>query len=154
MKTSLTLTILLLVADTAAAAGVGYGPRLGYTHDSGLDQAHVGGQAVIGDFGMNVVVIPSVEVGFGSESTLLAINGDVVYDFTEFATNRWGFYAGLGLAFNRWDLPHATSTDIGMNAVIGTTWTLPNLRNEFFGELRLGLEDSPDFKLTVGVNVF
>ena len=146
--------LLVLCTATADAAGMGYGPRIGYTHDAGLDQVHVGGQALIGDFGTNLVVIPSLEVGFGSDMTLLALNGDVVYDFTELATATWGFYAGLGLAFNRWNYDTGNHNDVGMNAVVGTTWSLPSGRNEAFGELRIGIEDSPDFKLTFGVNVF
>jgi hypothetical protein len=157
MKTLTTiaaLAVLTLAAAAAGAATTSFGPRVGYTHDSGLDQFHFGGQAWIADvFTNTIVILPSVELGVGNDVTLLAINGDFVYEFTEFAQNDWGFYAGAGLALNRWDVGDASDTDLGLNILGGVTRKLAGSKTAF-GEFRLGLEDSPDFKLTVGLNFF
>jgi hypothetical protein len=145
---------LILVASTAGAATVGFGPRVGYTHDSNLDQMHFGGQAWIADLFTNtIVILPSLELGVGDGATLLAINGDAVYEFTEFAQQSWGFYAGAGLALNRYDIGDYDNTDFGLNLLGGATYRLVGNRVAF-GEFRLGLEDSPDFKLTLGLNFF
>jgi hypothetical protein len=157
MKTLTTLAalaVLALAVVPAGAATTSFGPRVGYTHDSGLDQFHFGGQAWIADvFANTIVILPSVELGVGDGATLLAINGDFVYEFTEFAQNDWGFYAGAGLALNRWDIGDYSNTDFGLNVLGGVTRKLAGSKTAF-GEFRFGLEDSPDFKLTFGLNFF
>jgi hypothetical protein len=161
MKTLVTITALaasiLALAPAAArarTATTGFGPRVGYTRDVSLDQIHFGGQAWIADlFGNTIVILPSVEFGLGAGATLLAINGDVVYEFTEFAQNDWSFYAGAGLALNRYDSEASGGTEFGLNALGGATRKLPG-NKVAFGELRLGIEDSPDVKLTFGLTFF
>jgi hypothetical protein len=154
LATIITLALLPLAVVPVAAATTGFGPRLGYTHDSGLDQIHFGGQAWIADlFANTIVILPSLELGVGDGATLLALNGDVVYEFTEFAKDPWGFYAGAGLALNRFDADGVGNTDFGLNLLGGATRKLGG-NKVAFGEFRLGLEDSPDFKLTFGLNFF
>jgi len=148
------ITLCLLTAATAAAARPGLGPRVGWTHDSGLDQFHFGGQAVFTEVLTNVRIMPNVELGLGDGWTILAINGDLVYDATELATGNWGFYAGGGLALNRFDHDFGDSTEFGLNLLLGTTYRMGLGGREAFLELRFGLEDSPDLKLTLGLTFF
>jgi hypothetical protein len=157
MKTLATITALTALALAAAPAGAAttsFGPRIGYTHDNGLNQIHFGGQAWIADLFTNtIVILPSLELGLGDGATILAINGDVVYEFTEFAQNDWGFYAGAGLALNRYDVGDYGDTEFGLNFLGGATRKLAG-NKAAFGELRLGIEDSPDIKLTFGLIFF
>jgi hypothetical protein len=157
MTRTITIAALAVILGATAATGavVNYGPRLGYTHDDAFDQVHLGGQAWIRDLiDPNVVLLPSVELGFGDDATVFALNGDVVYEFTELAQDPWSFYAGGGLGFIRWDSGDFDDTDIGLNLVGGATYDLAGGTRELFGELRLGVEDTPDLKLTFGLNFY
>lgn len=153
--TTLALALVLILvpfAPPAAAGDPGYGPRLGYTHDTGFDQIHFGGQVVFANLTTNIHVIPSLELGFG-DGTLIALNGDVVYEFTELASDPWSFYAGGGPLLSHFTRDGNDSTDFALSLVGGTTYDLGASRSAF-GEIRVGLEDAPALKLTLGVTFF
>lgn len=155
MKSAATIVALVtvLIASAAGAAVVGFGPRMGLTVDEGYDQFHFGGQAwLLEVFPPPLVLLPSLEIGVGSGVTLVALNGDVVYEFTELAKNDWGFYAGAGLSLNRINNDES-ETRFGLNVLAGATYRLAPTRTAF-GEFRFGVEDNPDFKLTFGLNFF
>jgi len=147
---SVIVTVILLVSSSAFA-GVGFGPRLGYTHDNHLDQFHFGGQ-VVTNLSRNVHLIPSVELGVG-DGTLFAVNGDLVYEFTELATGLWSFYAGGGPVITHYSNNGHDSTDVALALVMGSTRQWHETR-QLFGEFRFGIEDAPTLKITVGVNFF
>lgn len=151
-KACLILAVLALTACTATAGDLAFGPRAGYTHDDYVDQFHFGGHVQLPDLTANVRIVPSIELGVG-DGTLLAVNGDVVYEFTELATSQWSFYAGGGPTLSRFEKDGYDSTDFALNLVLGTTFDLAPAR-EFFGEFRIGLEDAPDMKFTVGLTFF
>ena len=100
---------------------------------------------------------PGIELGFGDDITLLAINGDLIYEFTELETVEWGFYVGgsLSLYHASFDsgLGGGSETDVGLTAVGGVKRKMLN-GNDLFVELRLNIIDSPDFKFTVGITLF
>ncbi len=148
-KATIALAFLIVVAAGAAAGDVAFGPRLGYTSSGSLDQVHLGGHAEVGRLGTNLVILPSLEIGSG-DGTLIAVNGDVVYDFTELAVGPWGMYAGGGPVLTRYDGDGADSTDFALGIVVGGTHDIRADRH-LFGEIRLGLEDAPDLKLTLGL---
>ena len=153
MKKACTLLCaLLLLAGTAAATELAFGPRIGYTHDSGLDQFHFGGHVVIPHLTTNLHVVPSVEIGVG-DGTLAALNGDLVYEFTELASGRWSFYAGGGPVLTYYTRDGFDSTDFALNLVGGVTFEVGATR-ELLGEVRVGLEDAPNIKLTLGLTFF
>ncbi len=143
---------LLALAGTAAAGDLAFGPRLGWTHDTDLDQVHLGGHVHARHLTSNLHVIGSAEVGLG-DGTLLAGNGDLVYEATELATGPWGFYGGGGLTLTHFTRDGSDRTDFAPSLVAGVTHDLAPARH-LFGELRLGLEDAPALKLTVGVTFF
>jgi len=147
---SVIITMILLVSSSAFA-GVGFGPRLGYTHDNHLDQFHFGAQLVT-DLSRNVHLIPSVELGVG-DGTLFALNGDLVYEFTELASGTWSFYAGGGPVITHYSNNGSGHTDVALALVAGTTRQWRETR-QLFGEFRFGIEDAPTLKITVGVNFF
>ena len=146
------LIVLLIPIPSAAAGGPDLGLRLGYTHDSNLDQLHFGGHVTVYKLSPNVRITPSFEIGIG-DGTLLALNGDVFYDFTELATKRWGYYAGGGPLLSRFSRSRRSSTDFALNLAAGVTRELKPSRT-IFAEVRLGLEDAPILKITAGVNFF
>ncbi|MBD3221474.1 hypothetical protein GF314_09545 [bacterium] len=148
-KAIIALAALTLAVATAAAGGVAFGPRVGYTSSGSLDQVHLGGHAEVGRLGTNLLIVPSLEVGSG-DGTLIAVNGDVVYDFTELAVGPWGLYAGGGPVLTRYDGDGADSTDFALSVVVGGTYDIRSDRH-LFGEIRLGIEDAPDLKLTLGL---
>ncbi|HOX26028.1 MAG TPA: hypothetical protein PLL30_09305 [Candidatus Krumholzibacteria bacterium] len=153
MKTVCTcLATLLIAAATATAADVAFGPRAGFTHDSGFDQFHFGGHAMLANLTANVHIVPSLEVGVG-DGTLFAANGDVVYEFTEYASNGWSFYAGGGPMLGHYTKDGHDSTDFALNLVVGATYDLTQSR-ELLTEIRLGVEDAPTVKLTAGLTFF
>jgi hypothetical protein len=146
------VALAILLAGTALAGEVAVGPRLGYTHDSGLDQFHLGGQVVFPNLSRNIHAIPSAEVGFG-DGTLFALNADLVYEFTELASGRWSFFAGGGPTITHYTNSGFDSTDIALSLVGGSTWEWRE-RRQLFAELRFGLEDAPAFKVSAGLNFF
>ena len=104
---------------------------------------------------------PNVEVGVGDNLSLVALNLETVYRFTE-TVGEMGLYGGLGLGVNFIDIdvegvrPHGEAsgfddddTEIGFNVIVGLEKTVQG-RDSFFGEFKVGLGDSPDFKFTLG----
>jgi hypothetical protein len=153
MKKACTLLCAtMLLAGTAAANDLAFGPRIGYTHDSNLDQFHFGAHMVVQHLTTNLHVIPSLEVGVG-DGTLLAVNGDLVYEFTELASGKWSFYAGGGPVLTHYTRSGFDSTDFALNLVAGTTFDV-GATKELLGEVRIGLEDAPNLKLTLGLTFF
>lgn len=148
-QAAVALIVTLAIASTCTAADLGFGPRLGYTSSGSLDQVHFGGHVELVRFTPNLQLIPSLEVGSG-DGTLIALNGDVVYEFTELADGPWSFYGGGGPVLTRYDHGRFESTDFALNLVAGVTRSVRADRH-WFGELRLGLEDAPDLKLTIGL---
>lgn len=143
------LLALLLAAPPVLADDPAYGLRLGYTSDGDLDQMHAGGHVAVVRITPNIEVVPSLEIGFG-DGTLLALNGDVIYELSELAGRRWRYYAGGGPLLSRYSHGRHRSTDFALSLVVGAARELRPTRT-LFGELRLGLEDAPALKLTAGL---
>ncbi len=146
-----TLALLLLAAPTLAD-DLAFGPRAGWTHDGSLDQFHLGGHLQLRHLTSNIHGLLSAEVGTG-DGTLWAANADLVYEATELATGPWGFYGGGGLTLTHFTRDGSDSTDFAPSLVAGATYHLAPSR-ALLGELRLGLEDAPDVKLTLGLTFF
>jgi predicted protein tyrosine phosphatase len=147
------LALILACFVSAARAGdPAMGPRIGLTHDGDLDQLHVGGHVTVSRISPNIHVTPSFEIGFG-DGTLLALNGDVVYELSELARGRWSYYAGGGPLLSHCYRQKHRSTDFALSLVAGVMRELTP-RRTVFGEVRIGLEDAPLLKITAGMTFF
>ncbi len=156
MIRSTTLITVLLIFATAPALALDFpiGPRVGYTSWDGINQIHFGGHAKLGELFPNVELTPGVELGFGDGFTIITVNGDLAYQFTELTAEPWGLYGGGSLSLNYVDHDQVDANlDLGFSALVGATLQLDN-GNEVLGEIRLGILDSPDFKLTFGYTFF
>ena len=131
-----------------------FGIRAGYTSWKSIDQFHVGGHVYLGELWPNVEFTPNIEVGFGDSVTILTLNGDLTYLFTEFVGFPWGLYGGGSLSFNYVNPDVGNSeTDLGLSGLVGTTYTFAN-DHKGMAEIRFGIMDSPSFKLTFGYTLF
>ena len=148
----------LLLAGAADAA-TGWGPRVGATIDP--DQVHAGVHANFGDvFADRVRFQPNFELGFGDDLTVAALNFEASYRFVE-NWESWSPYAGGGVGLNwySWDADHDfpghddTEMEAGLNILGGIEKGIGN-GDSFFLELKLGLADSPDMKVTAGWTFF
>jgi hypothetical protein len=130
------------------------GLRVGYTSWESARQVHFGGQADLGEFIENLSFVPSVELGLGDNLTVVAINGDVRWAFTEMVGDPWGLYGGgsLGLIWTDWPDADA-NTDLGLSVLGGLTRRFANGHDGLL-EVRLGLLDSPGCKVTFGYSLF
>ena len=148
-----------LLAGLGAAGSASAGPtiplgfRVGYTSDT-FDQFHFGGHARLFELAPNFVIQPSLELGLGDNVTFWAGNVDIFYEFSELATPSWSFYAGGGVV-----LSHASfdgggnKSNFGLDLAGGVTYALLPA-TKLFTEVRFGLEDAPDFKISVGLTFF
>ena len=138
----------------AVRTGAGFGVRAGYTDWGSLSQVHVGAHLKLGEVFPNVQFTPSIEGGFGDGATLIVGNADLAYSFTEFVAYPWNLYGGGGLSLIYLD-PDGTDSDtsLGLSAVLGLERTFAN-EHQALVEIRVGLMDSPDFKLTFGYTLF
>ena len=93
-----------------------------------------------------LVFSPNVEVGFGDDVTLVALNFEFVWKFPR-GPRPWAFYAGGGPAINLYQSDGGgDDADGGFNLLAG----LENRKGLFF-EFKVGVVDSsPDFKFGVG----
>ena len=131
------------------------GPRLGFSVDP--DQIVVGGQLQTG-FAPNWTLNPGIELGFGDNETVTAINFDAEYHF-KLQGSTWAPYAGLGMGVNfihtdvPSPLPDVNDTVTGLNIILGTTIPAVSKQN-MFTEFRVGAGDSavPEFKGIIGWN--
>lgn len=144
MKRLVLLSIAIcLIAGTASAAD--FGLRGGLTLSP--DQFHIGAHTDVGPVIESLRLVPNVEVGFGDNFTLIALNGDLIYDFPD---TPWSIGGELGMNFT--DHDHAGSnTDFGLS-VLGDYRLGLSSGKTLLLEAKLGLLDSPDFKFTVGWN--
>lgn len=172
MKTTMLMAILaagLLVApvraqaqaqaqdaapDDSAANTTIFGFRAGYTSWNGVHQPHWGAHLKLGEVFPNIQFTPSLEFGFGDNTTIFTANGDLAYGFTELVAYPWNVYGGGSLSFNTFN-PKGSSvqTDLGLSAIAGLERTFSD-GNQGLVELRFGIMDSPSFKLTFGYTIF
>jgi len=150
-------------AQTAAEAtdttdgvhsSIGFGVRTGYTGWNGINQIHFGAHLKVGELFPNVQFTPNIEAGFGDGATIITLNGDLAYSFTEFVERPWHLYGGGSLSFNYVKPDDIDSeTDLGFSVLIGLERTFAN-EHQGLIEIRIGVMDSPDFKLTFGYTLF
>ena len=144
MKRLILLTLVMCLAAGAASAAQ-FGLRGGLTIDP--DQFHVGGHVDLGPVIAPMRIVPNVEIGFGDNFTVVALTGDLIYDFGE---TPWSLGGEIGMNFTDHD-QGGSNTDFGLS-VLGNYRVGLSSGKTLLLEAKLGLIDSPDFKFTVGWN--
>lgn len=140
------LAAAVLVLPVSAGWGDGIGPRVGLTADP--DQVHFGLHLPTLRMTPNLGFMASFEAGIGDDSTLFAANMDFKYVFDAHAGS-WRPYAGAGPALHVFNHDYYDDdVDVGVGLFGGMQ--TPTRSGAFFGEMRVGVVDSPDVKFTVG----
>lgn len=149
--------LLLLSAATAQAELPPIGARVGVTDWDDINQFHFGLDASLGEVLPNVEFTPNLEIGMGDDATIISINGDLAYQFTELVTSPWGLYGGGALSLHVIDIDTPfgdhSDTDLGLNLLAGVTKVFQN-GHQGRAEIRFGVLDSPDLKVTLGYSLF
>jgi hypothetical protein len=134
------------------------GPSLAHAQDPGLragvsvdpDQFYVGGHFDFGPVVERLRFRPNLEIGFGDDLTLLAVNFEFLYPFP-LRQQPWSLYVGGGPAINVYsrdsDGNNDDDTDVepGLNILFGVEH-----RRGLFFEFKVGTIDSPDLKFGIG----
>jgi hypothetical protein len=125
----------------------GWGPRVGFT--SGPGQFHIGAGLDLGDFVPNLRFQPNVEVGFGHSETIATFNAETAYYFPQRRASSFSPFLGGGVGLNSYSSGsfHGDSTDMGLNILGGLEFPVSG-SDTFDTEAKIGLTNSPDFKLT------
>jgi hypothetical protein len=126
----------------------GWGPRVGMSFNP--DQVYFGAHVDFGNFAQHIRFQPNLEIGFGDDMTLFAINAEAAYRFAS-RWDVWTPYLGGGIGANIVS-PNGggkSETDFGASILGGIEKGLAN-GSRFFIEAKLGLADAPDLKLGVG----
>ena len=148
------LTIFAFNSLNAKDIVLGAGGRAGATLDP--DQVHLGIHLDLGELAERVRVQPNLEIGFGDDITLVAVNPEVVYLFNK--KGKWTPYGGGGLGLNIVNrdnpLPGQDNTEleVGLNLLAGIETKVSSTTKLFF-EGKFGIGDSPDFKVSCGFTI-
>jgi hypothetical protein len=133
---------ILLLAPGGAHAQIDPGVRAGGSVDP--DQFYFGGHIETDYLVQRLVFRPNVELGFGDDITLVALNLEFLWKFPSRAP--WAFYAGGGPAINIYQFEGpGDEVEPGFNFIGG----IESRRGLFF-EFKIGADSSPDFKFGVG----
>jgi len=131
-----------MFAVPPAHAQQGFGVRTGVSVDP--DQFYLGVHAGVGPLVSHLWFRPNLEIGFGDNVTLIAINAELAYFFP--TKSAWKLYLGGGPALNIYDHHDSGSdTEGGLNFLFGVQH-----RGGFFVEAKVGAFDSPQFKFGFG----
>ncbi len=144
-RTILAISAILFIVPSSLLAQTGFGLRAGATADP--NQFHFGAHFASDPFIDKLTFRPNLELGVGSDVTTVAFNFEFAYKIP-LAKHPVSAYIGAGPAFNlyRFGGNHSdTDTGGGFNILVG----LEHKRG-FFGEVKVGALDSPDFKFSIG----
>jgi hypothetical protein len=150
-------TLLLFALSFAGAATAqtkdglgfrGWGIRGGLSIDP--DQIFVGAHINAGQFAKRVRFQPSFEIGFGNDLVVGSVNLDALYTFR---ARGWQPYLGGGLGIALIDADRNGRGDdfnveAGLNLIAGFEYGTHRL---LLLELRVGVGDIPNFKVTAGI---
>jgi hypothetical protein len=158
------LFILVLLAAPSANAQededigfFGYGVRMGASINP--DQFTVGGYVKLGKLTQMFHLRPSVDLGFGGDVFTLIGNADAQIDFVD-VRGLYKPFVGGGLGIMYYDVQgdqpsfaDDTDTEIGLNIYGGVERAFSSYRRGY-AEVRVGIDDLPDFKVTLGFGFF
>jgi hypothetical protein len=139
----LTLAVFAICVAPADAQTVGLRGGLSVDPDQFYLGVHTEVDQVIDRFAFR----PNLEVGFGDNATVAAINAEFLYPFQ--LDNGTNLYAGAGPAINiiSFDVAGFSDTVVepGLNFLFGVDFD-----SNYFAELKVGAIDSPDVKFGFG----
>ena len=141
-RLALAVVGLLLYANVPADAQ-GFAVRGGLNVNP--DQFYGGGQYEFGPLGERVWLQPNVEVGWGNDATLVAMNFDLTYRKPLQRNGIWTGYIGGGPAINWYRLDVYNTMEMGMSAVAGLIHS-----NGVFTDFKVGFFESPQFRVGIG----
>ena len=134
--------LVILICFTALpAAAQTFGPRVGASVDP--DQFVIGGHFETAPLIEHITFRPNVEIGFGNDLTVACFNFELAYKFE--SSKPWNVYAGGGPSLVLINFDHDSHSEGGFNLLVGIEH-----REGLFGEIKAGMMDSPDFKVTIG----
>jgi len=136
-----TLVVVLFVCSAVTAQAQTVGVRVGAS--ARPDQFYFGAHVETPPVADRLRFRPNVEIGVGSDRTVIAFNFDFAYHFD--SPNAWHVYAGGGPALNVIDRARRNDTEGGFNILVGLAH-----RDGFFVEIKGGMIESPNFKFGVG----
>jgi hypothetical protein len=149
------LALVAAASEARPAVATTAGPRVGFSLDP--DQLVVGGHLQVGEIAPSLTFDPSLELGFGDDVTVIAMNFDMHYH-VELQESDWRPYFGAGIGVNFTDSDRRapqrdqTDTEVGGSVVLGASVPIRS-GNRFFGEMRLGLGGGiAELKLIAGWN--
>ena len=144
-RTFVSITFLFLmmspIATRPASAQTRAGVQGGLSVDP--DQVFVGGHLWTSPLVDRLRFRPGVDVGFGDNVTLVALNFDFTYGFA--SRTPWSLYVGAGPAVNFYKFDNNSDMRGGFNFIIGG-----QQRDGLFAEVKIGVMDSPNLKFGVG----
>jgi hypothetical protein len=98
---------------------------------------------------------PSLDLGLGNGVRLLSLSGDVLFHF---GREHWRPYAGGGPGVNFIDVTDGVGEADGLqaklvaHAVTGISWAPRRTKHRYFVEGRIGVGDTPDFRVALGMS--
>ena len=133
----------------AAAQEAGFGVRAGASVDPG--QFFFGGHLETDRIIPRLTFRPNLELGVGSHITTVAINLELAYWFP-LRRQPFDIYAGAGPALLIYSVGRGGRFEGSDSRLQGGFNFLAGIQHRRgpFGELKLGIIDSPDFKITIG----
>lgn len=140
--------ILIWLLPSSALAGAALGPRIGYDFDT--DNLVLGAEADLGRVFQNFNFTPSLDFELGDNSVTV-LNADFRLYLFNLPETGLRFYGSVGpsLVFDSQG-EGGDNTEIGLSLVAGTK--IPMKReNRYNLEVRFGVGDVPDLKLTLGI---
>lgn len=133
--------VALLAPTASARDGVGLHGGL----SRGPDQIVVGGQAELGPVLGAAFFAPSLDVGFGGNSTVTVINGDLRWYLLPLPETGIRFYGQAGPT-----VVVSPDTELGLSLGLGADIPMKN-RRRYHVEARFGFGDVPDLKIVLGI---
>ena len=132
----------ILICASARAGAQTVGVRAGVSGSP--DQFYGGVHAESGPLIPELRFRPNLEIGTGSNQTLVAVNFEFAYRIP-IEREPWSVYLGAGPALNIHRTPVDTTTGGGLNILVGL-----DHRQGLFTEIKVGVVDSPSVKFAVG----
>jgi hypothetical protein len=131
--------ITLSIARPAHAQDFGVRGGISANPDQVFFGAHVESLPIVD----RVHLRPNIELGFGDDVTLFAVNLEAIYKWP--LTAPWTVYAGAGPAINIVKAPGETDAEAGINFLGGLEH-----KKGWFVEAKVGAVESTDLKIMFG----